>query len=95
MALLVVALDVDALEITKFDELPKRVAMLAETAVREFRKAVAKARMFPVMLVKVVEASVEEPEIERLVPERLFVFKLVIEALVEKIFVEVELVMVA
>ena len=65
MKLEVVALVVDAFEVAKFDVVPNNVAivplvMLAVTAVNVLINAVAKARIFPVKLVTVVDARVAD-----------------------------------
>ena len=76
--LLVVALEVEALLMMKLAEFPKRVEIYEELkkAEREERKLEA---MLPlaVMLVKVDEAKVEDPELAMLIEFKLEIFPLV------------------
>ena len=69
--LVVLALVVEALEVWKLAEVPKRVAMVALVAIRLVKYPVTKDAMFPRILVTVVEARVVDPAV------RLVMFELV------------------
>ena len=77
--LVVLALVVEALEVWKLAEVPKRVAMVALVAIRLVKYPVTKDAMFPRILVTVVDPSVADPA-ERLVVLRLVEVELVIVA---------------
>lgn len=61
VALLVVALVVEALSVAKFAVVPNKVAIVAVTALNVFVTSVVNEPVPPVMLVTVVEPSVEDP----------------------------------
>ncbi len=78
-----------AFSVVKLAVVPHKVVIVARVDVRVLINPVAKAAIEPVMFVTVVEASVDEPELEILV--EVMVVRL---ALVADRFVEVELVIV-
>ena len=83
----VVAFDVEALEVAKLDVVPNNVVIVASVEVNVLMKPVAKAVMLPVMLVTVVEAKVDEPELEIFVELTVVKFAFVADRLVVVEFV--------